>query len=172
VLASSRRLACLSAVLTHPDGTVEELAGIAGVPVDQASLCLRALQARGLISPQRHSRWVRYSPLTDPLVPSAAPVLAAMRRALLDDKMSAEAVTGELTAFTHLRRLAVLRVLGQHGSLSPERLSVLTQISPPALLRHLNKLLRHGLVRHERRGKWSAASAPSQLAKALLALIR
>lgn len=169
-LANSRRLACLKAVLAHPNRTVEELAETTGLPKDQASLCLRALQARGLIHAERHSRWVRYSPLPDRSVPAAAPILDAMRRAFFDDKMAEPAILYALTAFTHPRRLAILRSLQISGPQPAEKLSVATQVSPPALWRHLGKLRLRRLT-DQTQGGWQLAPGPSPLAQTMLTLI-
>ncbi len=84
-LANSRRLACLKAVFANPGSSVEAIAEAAHIPHAQASLCLRALQARGLIRAERQSRWVRYSPVPDSSVPSAAPILTALQRAFFHD---------------------------------------------------------------------------------------
>ena len=111
VLANSRRLACLKTVLAHPDLTVESVAERTGLPEDQASLCLRALQARGLLQARRQSRWVLYRPEPDPCVPVAAPLLGALRHALLDDRLTEHEIRRSLTAFTHPRRLTILRHL-------------------------------------------------------------
>jgi len=75
-------------VLLHPGETVGDVAVAAGLPQDQASLCLRDLQARGLIHASRESRWVHYFPSPDPLVASATPILAAVSNALLKEQAS------------------------------------------------------------------------------------
>ena len=168
--ANRRRLACLKAVLAQPSRTVDELAEIAGLPKDQASLCLRALQARGLIRAERHSRWVRYSPLPDRSVPAAAPILDAMRRAFFDEKMADPAILYALTAFTHPRRLAILHSLQFNGPQPVEKLSVATQVSPPALWRHLRKLKRRRLTDQTHDG-WQLAPGPTPLAQTMLNLI-
>ncbi len=168
-LANARRLACLQAVLVCPGSTVEELADAARLPQDQASLCLRALQARGLIQAERQSRWVRYSPVPDSSVPSAAPILTALKRAFLQDKLTAAAITEVLTAFTHPRRLTILSHLRLNALQPADQLSSLTQISPPALWRHLRKLKRRGLVSQTADG-WQLSATPTPLAQTLLTI--
>jgi DNA-binding transcriptional ArsR family regulator len=169
-LANGRRLACLKAVLAQPNCTVEELAETTGMPNDQASLCLRALQARGLIQSERYSRWVRYSPLPDRSVPAAAPILDAIRRAFFDERMADPEILFALTAFTHPRRLAILRSLQFNGPQPADKLSIATQVSPPALWRHLVKLRRRHLVDQTQDG-WQLAPRPSPLAQTMLTLI-
>ena len=109
VLANPQRLACLKEVLLRPDSTVEEIAAAAALPHSKTSMGLRALQARGLLRARRHSQWTHYLPHPDPLVPCAKPILAAMRRALVTRPLLETELRATLTAFTHPRRLSILR---------------------------------------------------------------
>ena len=170
VLTSARRIACLSSVLKQPGGSVGEVAAQARIPKDQASLCLRALQSRGLILARRESRWVRYWPEPDPLVLSAAPILAGLRRALVSEKLTAKRIIHCLTAFTHPRRLVILRCLQKKASMTFETLSQASQVSPPALYRHLKKLGERGLVQESDVG-WALRLDHEQLADTFLMLI-
>jgi DNA-binding transcriptional ArsR family regulator len=139
-LANAKRIRCLKAVLTEPDITVGEVAEHAAIAENHAGECLRSLQARGLIEARRQSRWVRYRPVPDPLVPSARPLLLALRKALLTEKYAESVVIRTLTAFTHPRRLTILCHLQSVGKVSHEDLVQATSISSPALFRHLAKL--------------------------------
>ena len=132
---------------------------------------LRALQARGLIHAQRHSRWVRYVPFPDPLVPDSKPILSALRRELIDEKRSEADVRHILTGFTHPRRLAILMCLQEKRAVSAEELAMITQISLPALSRHLNKLAARQLVSCEKQ-EWRLIPPPNDLARTLLHLLR
>lgn len=170
VLANSRRLACLKAVLEQPDLTVESVADLAGLPEDQASLCLRALQSRGLIQARRHSRWVHYRPEPDRHVSFAEPLLGALRRALLDDRLPEREILRSLTAFTHPRRLAVLRRLQLAAPAPSAQLSLDTQVSLPALQRHLRKLRTRALVHLSEEG-WGLVPFPPPLPQTILTLI-
>jgi len=170
VLANEQRLACLLAVLRDPFSSVNEIAARLDLPLDKASLGLRALQARGLIQAQRVSRWVRYLPLPDPLVPDAAPTLAALRKALKQDAATPATTIRTLTAFTHPRRLALLRHLQQHKEASVKVLSSSNQISIPALHRHLLKLKTRALIVPTDQG-WALSSKPPALAKDLLHIL-
>jgi DNA-binding IclR family transcriptional regulator len=171
VLANPQRLACLKEVLLTPDATVEEIAASVAIPHNKASMGLRALQARGLISVRRQSRWVHYLPEPDLIVPSAAPVLAALRHALVTAPLKEAEILTTLTAFTHPRRLSVLRRLSQNRTPQIEEvLAVATHISPPALWRHLKNLDARGLASRTDDG-WMLSPKPSRLAHALLALL-
>jgi DNA-binding IclR family transcriptional regulator len=168
-LANAKRLRCLKAVLTEPGLAVSEVAERAGIAENHACECLRALQARGLIAPRRQSRWVRYVPEPDPLVPSARPLLTALRAALVNSGDKETDVIRVLTGFTHPRRLVILRQLKANRSLSLEALVRATDISPQALYRHLAKLAGRNLIRHENDG-WRLVLGSGTLASALLKL--
>ena len=171
VLANLNRLACLKFILENPAASVGETAEDLKVPVNQASQFLRALQSRGLIQANRDGRAVRYLAQPDPLVPSAAPILQAMRQELIHRKRSAQEVKRIMTAFTHPRRIVVLARLQQYGGNTEETLAAVTDISPRALKRHLEKLLSRGLVFLENE-TWQVTSSATGLAKVLLALCK
>jgi len=168
-LANEKRLCCLKAVLTEPGITVGEAAARAGLAENHAGESLRLLQARGLIEARRQSRWVRYVPVPDPLVPSARPLLSAVRRALIKHRCSEGDVFRILTGFTHPRRVVILRVLKLSGPLSFDALVRATDISPQALYRHLDKLSDRGLICEGRDG-WRVVSRSDLLADALVKL--
>ena len=172
VLANARRLQCLKTVLRNPGATVGQVAGTCRFPVNQTSVYLRALQARGLLQSVRDSRWVHYNPKADPLVPSAEPVLAAMTRALLKDNMPIKDAIFCLTAFTHPRRLAVLAVLLQKRSIPFAALAHKSNVSPCALTRHLAKLCRRNMTVKDDEEYCAILSPPSPLAASLLRLLQ
>lgn len=169
VLANARRLACLRVVMGTPNLCVQEIAREVRFDEAQVSLALRALQARGLIAAVRISRWVRYVPEPDPSVPSAKPLLTALRRALRSGGMSDAEIIRVVTAFTHPRRLAMLRCLHLRAPLSLETLSTACGISMPAANRHFHKLLARGML-VVRSDRISLVSRHPSLTRALLRL--
>ena len=168
VLANPLRLACLRAVIDQPGSTVEQVARQANVALPVASLYLRHLQARGLIRPERVSRWVRYTAAADEAVAHAGPVLAAIGPALLQSRRPYAALLQILTAFTHPRRLAILRAMPEAETVSFAALRRDTGISVPALCRHLKKLERHGMIAAAPEG-WRHADLLPRLAQVLRA---
>ena len=170
VLANKRRLHCLRAVLETPGATVGEVAASAGLPQNQTSACLRTLQARGLLQAGRISRWVHYHPFADPLVPVAAPILSGLSRALLQEKRTCPQIIRSLTAFTHPRRLTLLRLLQKGKALPFSALARQSGISPAALARHLHKLKKREMV-DENGGEWALSGKPDRLAQLFLTLI-
>lgn len=168
-LANERRLLCLKAVLLHPSLTVGEAAAFVNIPENQASINLRALQARGLITSQRQSRWTHYLPIADPFVEHAALLLATMRKTLTRGCPSERAVVTLLKAFTHARRLVVLSYLQKHPGALVESLVSASHISQPAMWRHLTLLHANSIIVNKD-GRWSLSPARTMpnLAKALL----
>jgi DNA-binding IclR family transcriptional regulator len=165
------RLACLKAVIAHPMSSVGEIAGVADLPENQASMNLRSLQARGLLSVTRKSRWVYYSPDSDPQVEHAATVLEAMRLAFRS--RSDRNIRLTLTAFTHVRRLTILSALSRRPSVSVDALVGLTHISRTALCRHLRTLQAARFVVAHDDETWSLSpvSSLNPLAYSLLGAI-
>jgi DNA-binding transcriptional ArsR family regulator len=166
-LANRKRLACLRAVVGLPDRPVKVLAARAALAQPVASAYLRQLQARGVIAARRDGRWVRYQPRAEPTVAHAAPVLAALRRALSRGGARDGILLRRLAAFTHSRRLRLLRALRADADTD---FAVLQQRAPmpkPALVRHLRKLAASGVARRTDRG-WRLAPRPPAVVAALL----
>ena len=123
------------------------------MPENQASINLRALQARGLLAARRDGRWIRYFAEADPLVKHASTVLTAVRRELRSAGETEELIE-TLRAFTHSRRLTILRCLLQQCGATREVIVLRTHISRPAVCRHLGTLCRAGLVVPTSDGAW------------------
>ena len=167
VLANPQRRRCLQAVLRKPGRFVSELAAEVRLPVPVASQYLRDLQARGMISVERRSRWTYYGDTPDLSVGHAAPLLAAMRTVLTEGTMLSKQTQRTLQGFTHPRRIAVLRVLARSEPLCISDIRRATGISEPALLRHLRKLESCGLVQRQE-DDWSIVRELPVLAQRLL----
>jgi DNA-binding IclR family transcriptional regulator len=149
---------------------VSEVADSAKLPPDQASLCLRALQARGLLHSSRVSRWVHYYPSPDPLVPQSAPILEGVSRAVFAGRVSDATLIRCLTAFTHPRRLTILRSLQRSGQMAFTELARAGRMSEAALFRHLKKLSARGVI-CEAEAKWALSAKPGALAETFLSLL-
>jgi DNA-binding transcriptional ArsR family regulator len=169
VLAAPARLDCLRQVVGSPGLCVEEVADAAGIQAAFASMSLRALQARGLISARRESRWVRYFPEADPLVPSAAPILACMAEAFRTG-ISNEQIIHQVTAFTHPRRLTLLRRLSEKSPMAFLVLAGVCGMSLSALVRHVRKLEKRALVSTDEAAA-SLLPVPSGINETFLSLI-
>ena len=166
VLACPRRLAVLSAVIAQGPVCVKEVARICRMPENTATQYLRALQARGLLAANRQSRWVYYVPRADPSVQHAEVILVAVTKAFAHDEPADVMVAG-LTAYTHPRRLAMVRRLAV-GAAPVPALAQDTGISAPACYRHLEKLQSRAVVSVDLSGNWSLARPAPGLATTLL----
>jgi DNA-binding IclR family transcriptional regulator len=146
-LKNANRLACLRVVLKQPGLTVGEIAQKTKLPPNQASVNLRLLQSRGLISSEKRSRWTHYTPDADPFVKHAEAVRDALAAEFFKKRTDVAVVMAKLRAFTHSRRLTILAALSRaERPLLPEELAAQTRISPPAVWRHLHVLEMAGLV--------------------------
>ena len=170
VLASPTRLNCLKTVLKQPDSTVKQVAKMVRISEAQASLALRALQSRGLLSARRQSRWVLYTPDADDSVVSAASVLSAMKSALLDDSVAETKIISAVTAYTHPRRVEIVRALAFSEAIEAQTLSPQVGISLPALFRHLDKLIARGVIINTNR-KFLISKSKTKLAHDLLLIV-
>lgn len=168
VLANLRRRRILALLLRTAPLAVADISAACGLTPPRASVHLRALQARGLVEGTPHGRHVLYCPRADPRVSRSEPLLAIVRRSLQrpdDDRTWMRA----FTAFTHARRLRVLRALAQ-GPADADDLVRRCHISRPALYRHLHKLTRRGLVEHLDDARYVRATLPPGLLQDLLDL--
>ncbi len=168
ILAGPTRLELLGRILAKPDQCVSELTRAAAISETRASQELRRLQSRGLVQTQRIGRWVRYRPVPDPKVPSAKPLLAAVKEALAK-RGPAETILAA-KAFAHERRLKMIHLL-QDGPRRGEELQFMAGLSKPALFRHLHVLKAAGVVQRSRQG-WELAPNLAPLAKAMAAMLK
>ena len=174
-LMNERRLACLAVVLKTPGLSVGVIAVESGIAENQASMNLRTLQARGLIVARREGVHIRYFAEPDLLVEHASAVLAAVRRELeAGDWPKTDRLRETLRAFTHSRRLTILKCLTLQAHATTEELVVCARISQPAVWRHLNTLRASGLVSVTKDGAWKVMAKRSlpALARKLLHIIK
>lgn len=168
VLANPRRLRVLRAVVAAESIHVTAVARGCSLPLSSATLMLRALQARGLLSARRDGTYVRYAAQADPLVAHSNSVLQLMRTAF-DRGVSDASIVKALTGFTHVRRILVVRAL-RAGGMPARRISTACGISMQALYRHLSKLERRGFVRSVGRDGWALAAPRDFVGEGLLQL--
>ncbi len=146
VLANKIRLRVLRELSKRPEQSVSDVARRLGLSLSLASQSLRALNARGLLVARRSGRSVCYSACADRSIPDSAGLLDAILQSFVDDKRAEANIFRYTTAFTHPRRVLVIRSLSE----APMRLHEIrakTGISPRALCRHLRKLIARGFVK-------------------------
>ena len=139
VLANEVRLKMLWRLFQQRRSSMGELAAWGGISEATASKGLRSLNARGLIRAERIGKNVYYAPEANPEVEHAESILTALKKGY-EQVVPYEHVIHVVTAFTHPRRVEILIVLSERSFDVPE-LSIRTQISVPALQRHLRKLI-------------------------------
>ena len=170
VLANPSRLRVIECLFRDGPLCVSAVATRCRLQPVSATQHLRLLQSRGLIQARRTGRWVRYSADPDPLVAHAPPLTAALRHALLAEQAGTTRIVRELTAFTHERRILIVRAISR-GTDTPEAIRTACRISAPALNRHLRKLTRRDVIC--RQDEHIQLLRPvNALARRLLALVR
>jgi len=148
VLANRNRLRMFGLLLKEPDQTVSKVASRLGLPLSVTSQYLRALEARGFLTVRREGRWVYYRPASAQAAGSAEPLMEALRQVFQRTANPVDQVFKLATAFTHQRRIEVLRALSA-GARTLVELRAGTRISRDALGRHVAKLKARGFVATE-----------------------
>jgi len=144
ILAQETRLRLLGEIIGHSRLCVYELAHRVGISETNASIHLKTLHGGGLIAPYRKKQQVFYSaeaPSTARFATEILPVLGKTIKA----KTPLDKIIHQLTAFTHQRRIEVIRVLSA-GPKTFDELMEATSITFSALHRHLCKLKSRGFV--------------------------
>lgn len=166
-LAHSTRLQLLWNVFEDTELCVRDLSLRTGISEANASIQLRALAAKELITPKRGKLKVFYKPIGRPETLCAKTLLPALRNCH-DNKMSFEAIIHEATAFTHERRIQIARCLAVSDETFTSLLNK-TGMTIPALNRHLKKLSDRNVI--EKQGKvYQLLQPDSMLARCLLKL--
>jgi len=167
-LANLNRLQIFSHLLKHDRCSVTDVAGTLGLSLPVASLYLRALNARGLLMAERVGRFVYYRVGANKSVHGAETLVRVLRETL-GKGQSSEQIFRDLTAFTHPRRVDIVRTLRHSGYMQPAELRRLCRMSRRAARRHISKLERRGLiVRRDNRVRYRCPD--TRLAKVLVDL--
>jgi len=190
--ANYRRIRVLRLLAVLGEVTVSEIARATSIESSLISAHLKILAAAGLVWRRRSGARVGYrlaesssNRVTAAVVQAVAAVFAAVaetkpRRVAAADQ--ADSPTGSdaalfacFTAFTHPRRLQIIRHLARHKTASLGELMARLSMSLPACLRHLDKLERRGVIRRARprkRGGYALRSGSGPVQKELLRAVR
>lgn len=164
-IANTTRLRLLWKIFEMEGLCVGELARATRTSRENATIQLRALSSRGLITPQRRDKRVIYRAVANPGVEGAEELLAALRKSF-DLDLPLKAVFRDATAFTHSRRIALMKTVCAAGGCF-EELSERSGMSGTALQWNLSKLEARGFVR-QRKGRYEAVRPKSPLGKCLM----
>lgn len=171
-LANRDRIRILRLLAVLGERGVSEIARALGRKGSRVSSHLGILAASGILWRRRSGRTVGYRLAERPGNPVTAAALSALRKAFgsvsgtdakcvadadpVDSPTSSDAALFAcFTAFTHPRRLQLLRFLARQGPSGLEALASSLAMSPRACLRHLAKLSARGLVRRKAVGRRS-----------------
>lgn len=139
VLANRTRLRILKHIMSKPGITVSDIARSEHIPMSVASEYLRALNARGLLQPERRGKQVLYWAAHNLSLPETRILLDVLRSVFRRKPTPFDAIFRAFTAFTHPRRIALIQAVAL-GANHVEVLIRMTRISRIALLRHMAKL--------------------------------
>ncbi len=167
-LANRKRLRILKRIMSEPDISVSDIARNERISMSVASEYLRALNARGLIQAKRRGRRVFYKADHDPSLPETRILLKSLQSAFRKRPTPFDAVFRSFTAFTHPRRIALIRAVAS-GADRIGSLTRLTRIPRRAAFRHLAKLSARDCVR-QTGGRYQCKNPSDPLTRAMMAL--
>jgi DNA-binding transcriptional ArsR family regulator len=172
VLANRERIRMLQIVAGTPSGlSVSSIAATAEVLPSRASVHLRLLNSRGLLSAKRSGRWVLYRLEPDSSIPESKDLINGLKQAFQNNPEPVEQIYRMTTAFTHPRRIAMVKLLDAKGPLLLDRLAVVTGYSSDALRRHLAKLEDRGVV-YRAGPNWKLVKIREEPGRTLLEIAR
>lgn len=169
VIACETRLRLLWLLFENKNLGVAELAERIGISNPNASIQLRALAARGLISAVRKKQRVLYRPFANPTVRGAEALLSALHTCHQNGD-SFKTLIRQATAFTHSRRIEIFAKLCATPC-TPVELQKQTGISAPALSHHLSKLTARRFIKKSG-DRYRPISARNTLGFTLQKLVR
>ncbi len=149
VLACETRLRMLQILFEEGEVCVADMAARTGISANNASTQLRALNARGLITPRRAARRVLYRAEANQELEAAPLLLAALRDAFAQ-KMTIPKIFHLCTAFTYRTRIELARVLSK-GPRSFAELQEEMNLPDFSVRTNLKKLMDRKFVKREGR---------------------
>ena len=149
-----------------------ELALEAGLPVPIASIYLRSLNARGLISVVRSGSYVYYGTGSDRSLPVAIAIQGAFRRLFAKKKLPPkweDLLLPLLKAYSNSRREAMICILSEHSQITYAEFLKRSGISETSFRRHLRVLTNAGIVVGDLNGLYSVSKPKNSLEAVFLA---
>ena len=154
---------------------VVDLANEANISIPTASLYLRALNARGLISVVRSGPFVYYGTGSDRSLPVAITIQRSFRNLFALRKLPRDwtaRLLPLLKAYSNPRRELIVQIIGARQPIRYVELHQCTGICETSFLRHLGILLSAGIVIRNPDGSYSLAKPANSLAAAFLSASR
>ena len=154
---------------------VVDLANEANIPIPTASLYLRALNARGLISVVRSGPFVYYGTGSDRSLPVAITIQGSFRNLFALKKLPRDwtaRLLPLLKAYSNPRRELIVQIIGARQPIRYVELQQRAGICETSFLRHLGILLSSGIIIRNPDGSYSLAEPANSLAAAFLSASR
>ena len=154
---------------------VVDLANEANIPIPTASLYLRALNARGLISVVRSGPFVYYGTGSDRSLPVAITIQSSFRNLFALKKLPRDwtaRLLPLLKAYSNPRRELIVQIIGARQPIRYVELHQRAGICETSFLRHLGILLAAGIIIRNPDGSYSLAKPANTLAAAFLSASR
>jgi DNA-binding transcriptional ArsR family regulator len=148
VIACETRLQLLWHLFQNDHQSVADLAELTEISSQNATTQLRALNAHGLIIPHREKMKVFYRAKANDASAFAPELLSALHECW-EQELPFQTIIRQATAFTHERRIEVIRALHE-SDLTFDELLEETGMSPSSLSRHTAKLKARGVIRRNR----------------------
>ena len=165
VIACTTRLQLLWHIFQHEKLYIAELAQLTRIGIPTATIHLRALNARGLILPHREKMKVFYRAKANVAVAFAPELLTALHECC-ERNVPFKTIIRQATAFTHERRIELIRALNE-SDLTFDELLEKTGMSPSSLSRHAGKLKARGIIRRNQ-GKYRLMKPKEGLSSLLM----
>ena len=151
---------------------VSELALEANLPIPIASIYLRALNSRGLISVIRSGSFVYYGTGSDRSLPIVVAIQGAFRRLFAKRKLSddwQDILLPILNAYSNQRRELMVRILSEHSGISYLEFHKRSGLCETSFLRHLKILVNAGIISLDSNGLYSLVKPRNTLEAIFLA---
>jgi DNA-binding transcriptional ArsR family regulator len=147
VLANEARLQILKRLMCGGELCVSDIADAEGVSSVVASQHLRLLHENGFLNQTRESKWTFYTVISNPELPLAQKIYEPLRTQLARKKNQIPRLLKSTTAFTHSRRIEIVKQLNRTSCTFDELMDV-CGISSRAMTRHLEKLRSRNLIQN------------------------
>lgn len=170
VLANKTRLKVLNELCTRPEQRVTDIAQRLGLSLPRASQSLRTLNSRGLLLARRTGASVYYRLEADRSIRHNDRLVRAIRTTFSNETYPVRSIFRYATAFTHPRRILIVRALRERP-LSLAEIASTTKISRRAIKRHLGKLEIRGFLKRAN-GWYFYSVPPHEFARVLLFLLK
>lgn len=149
MLAGLKRIELLRQIYETPGRNVRTLGTAVGIKRSDASQELRRIQSRGLLRSRRQGVPLVYRMETDPLVPSAAPLLKALQSTFSNRPAKQDPyICAMARGLASERRIAIAQML-LSAPQSPVALRIHLNCSAPALAKNVRTLILSGFVRRK-----------------------